>query len=121
MALGIFGAAALGCLLLATVGVDFAYVAAAMVGLALGAEVDLIGYITARQFGLKAYGAVYGLLYSTFLIGMAFSPLLYASSFDLLGSYRAALYAASALLTLAVLLLSRMPQPVVFDADAPDR
>ena len=53
----------LGCLSLAIGGVDYAIFAAIALGFAVGAEVDLIGYFTARYFGLLNYGAIYGLLY----------------------------------------------------------
>jgi hypothetical protein len=45
-----------------------------VIGFALGAEIDLIAYLTARYFGLRNYGFIYGLSYSMFSIGAAAGP-----------------------------------------------
>ncbi|WP_217575035.1 MFS transporter [Streptomyces sp. GbtcB7] len=70
-------------------------------GLAIGAEVDLISYMTSRYFGLKSFGQLYGYMYGIFAIGSAMGPLLFAASFDSLGSYNPAFWAFGAALVLA--------------------
>ena len=59
---------ALACFLLAQPEVPaFAAILSAMlIGLAAGAETDLVAYLTARYFGLAHYGRLYGLQYSVF-------------------------------------------------------
>jgi sugar phosphate permease len=94
-AMGIFGApvAALG---------------AIAVGLSIGAELDLIGYMTARYFGFRAFGRIYGLLYAAVLAGSAGSPIAYGLVSDITHSYAAGLYAAAALLLLSAAMFLTM-------------
>lgn len=63
-----------GCFLLLRLGPSFAWCAAAGVGFALGTEVDLMGYCTARYFGLRHYGSIYGAQYGFAILGVAASP-----------------------------------------------
>jgi MFS family permease len=51
-----------GCLLLAHVAITstIAVLGVLTIGLAAGAEVDLIAFLTSRYFGLKSYGELYG-------------------------------------------------------------
>jgi MFS family permease len=65
---------ATGCFLLLLLGANFAWSAAMGVGFALGTEVDLMGYCTARYFGLRHYGSIYGALYGFAILGVAASP-----------------------------------------------
>ena len=105
-------AAAIGCVLLVTGGTHLAGVAAMLIGLAMGAEVDLIGFLVARYIGLSAYGSAYGVLYGTFAIGSTAGPYLVGLSFDATGNYRLALTCAALLLASAAVLLSRLgPYP----------
>jgi cyanate permease len=78
VAAGLILTSACGVGALAIGGPAVAPMAAVALGFALGAEVDLIGYLTARYFGLRAYGRVYGLLYGAFVVGAGVSPMLIA-------------------------------------------
>ncbi len=78
------------------------YVAAALVGLAFGTELDIAGYMTARYFGTRAYGAIYGWQYGMFIAGAIVSPLLYGVIHDRAGSYQPALLASLVLLAPAI-------------------
>lgn len=102
--------AAAGCMLLFVGGTALAPVAAACVGLALGTEMDLVGFLAARHFGLRNYGSLYGLLFSVFVIGMAASPVLYALVHDAHGGYGPALVGAAVLLLAAAAFASRIPE-----------
>jgi MFS family permease len=84
--------------------------AAVMVGFAMGAEVDLVGYLVARYFGMRAYGIIYGCQYTAFLMGTALGPLIAAAVYDAHGSYAPALYGSAADLGVAALLGARLPQ-----------
>lgn len=99
-AMGLFGAPA-------------GWLGAVAIGLSIGAELDLIGYLTARYFGMRAYGRIYGLLYAAVLVGSSLSPLAYGRVSDLTGGYGPALYGAAAVLALAAILfltLRRFPE-----------
>lgn len=83
--------AAGGALLLYGLDLRFASLAVMMLGLAAGAEVDLIAYLCSRHFGTRAYGAIYGWQYSIFVLGYGLSPYLVGLSRDMFGSYDFAL------------------------------
>ena len=100
----------LGCLSLAIGGVDYAIFAAIALGFAVGAEVDLIGYFTARYFGLLNYGAIYGLLYSIFIFGAAIAPLYTGYIWDVTGNYDLALMIAAALMIPVVAISLTLPR-----------
>jgi hypothetical protein len=53
----------------------------------LGAEVDLVGYLVSRYFGLRAFGEVYGYLFGLFTFGTGFGGYLMGLSFDVTRSY----------------------------------
>jgi MFS family permease len=103
--LGIGGLLQPGYLLAAT--------AALAVGLAFATELDVAGYITARYFGRRAYGTIFGWLFGLFAVGGMTSPLMYGLIFDHTGSYDAALMASMAAMLAAIpllLSLGRYPQ-----------
>lgn len=91
-------------------GPDLAVAATIAVGLALGAEVDLIGYLTSRYFGLRLYGRIFGLFYSGFLIGMGVSPVLVDKLRLAAGGYQAALVLSIALLLATAALFVTAPK-----------
>jgi MFS family permease len=68
-----------------------ALVFAAMIGVGFGAESDLMPYLTARYFGLKAFGEIYGWIFGAFAFGAVLGPFLMGWVFDTTGSYRIAL------------------------------
>jgi MFS family permease len=61
--------------------------AAAIFGLTLGSEVDVIAYLAAKHFGLKNFGALYGVLQMALAVGTAFGPLAAGAVFDRYQSY----------------------------------
>lgn len=72
--------------------------AAACLGFGLGAEVDVIGFLVGRYFGLRRYGEIYGYIFAAFTIGSGLGPYLFGLSFDRFGSYRPAAVAACGVL-----------------------
>lgn len=60
------------------------------IGLALGAEVDMIGFFASRYFGLKRFGQLYGVLFAIFTIGAGLGPLLLGMFYTHLHGYGAA-------------------------------
>ena len=109
IAVALFAIAACGCIALAAGGIRLGVYAAVSVGFAMGAEVDLVGYLVARYFGMQAYGIIYGCLYTAFLIGTALGPLITALVFDTRGTYVPALYGSAVALCIAALLATRLP------------
>jgi MFS family permease len=64
---------------------------AAMLGVGFGAESDLMPYLTARYFGLKSFGEIYGWIFGAFAFGAVLGPFLMGWIFDTTGSYQLAL------------------------------
>jgi len=62
-------------------------VAAAIFGLTVGAEVDVIAYLTSRHFGLKHFGVFSGAMIGALALGVAFGPLAAGAAFDRYQSY----------------------------------
>ena len=77
------------CVLLLTDGANpvSQAVAAAIFGLTVGSEVDVIAYLAAKHFGLKSFGALYGVLQMALAAGTAFGPLAAGAVFDRYDSY----------------------------------
>ena len=101
---------AAGFVLLAVGGVKFAVVAAFAIGFALGAEGDLIAYLTARYFGMRTYGRIYGLFYGAFMIRLGLSPYMLAQVHAASGSYVPAMWIAAGLLSIAAMLFLTAPK-----------
>lgn len=85
----------IGCALLLFSGTTWLaqVVAASVIGLTLGSEVDVIVYLTTRHFGLKNFGTLYGGLLTALSLGTAFGPLSAAAVYDKTGNYEAFLFA----------------------------
>lgn len=79
-----------------------------MLGASLGAEVDMLAYLTSRYFGLRCFAQIYGVLMGAVMLSMSIGPVLFGAAFDLSGSYTpllmigAPICAMAALLTLAL-------------------
>jgi len=108
----------ISCLLLTIDGLGPAgvIVSVALVGLATGAEYDLIAYLVSRFFGMKHYGVVYGTQYMFFGIGFAVGPPVYGYGYDINSSYDPILYVTAAIMILApATFLSLGSPPKRFD------
>jgi predicted MFS family arabinose efflux permease len=96
--------AALGALLIWWGGLAFALPAVVLLGLAAGAEIDLMAYLTSRYFGPRAYGAIYGWQYSVFALGYGISPALVGFARDRTGAYDLALLTSAGLIAASGML-----------------
>lgn len=76
-----------------------AVIAGALAGLLIGAEIDVLGFVVKRYFGLKRYGTLYGVLFAVFQLGGAVGVLALGEMRDASGSYAGGL----AMLALACL------------------
>ena len=99
-----------GVLALALLGSVVAVPAAFVIGFSVGAEVDLIGYLVARYFGMHAYGQIYGRQYSTFLIATGLSPVILGAVRDATGTYTASLFTAAAFMVISAALFAKLPK-----------
>jgi MFS family permease len=83
-----------------------AFLAAFLIGLGLGAEVDMIAYLASRYFGLRSFATVYGYAFAAFMIAGALGPLMMGAVFDRFHSYGLGLVAAAIAAVGAVALLA---------------
>ena len=113
VAAAVFTLTALGCLLLAYGGPQTAPFAAFLIGFSLGAEVDLISYLTARYFGMAAYGVLYAMIYAFFVVGASVGPVLAGRTFDMTGNYSLAIWMVIGLLMTGASAILTLPR---FDA-----
>ncbi len=87
-------------------------IAAILIGLAAGAELDLMSYLASRYFGQKHYAQIYSILYMALAICSGGAPLIFASIYDSTASYAVSFSIAAGLFALGglvMLLLGRYP------------
>ena len=87
-----------------------AYLAAVLIGLSIGAEIDLMAFLTTRYFGLRCFGEIYGLMFAALLIGTSLGPIAFGMAFETRGSYGwilAVCAVLNAVVSFATLLLPR--------------
>lgn len=110
-----FAIGACGLILIKTSGnYPVLLVAAAMVGLTIGAEGDLISYLVKSYFGMRSFGTFYGIAFSGYALGGVTGPVVVGKLFDLHRSYDVVLLAFPWMLGiagLALLALGKYRQP----------
>lgn len=104
----LFAVSALGIALLLLGDRTAAFAGAFLVGLGLGAEVDLIPYLASRYFGLRDFGKVYSTLFAAFALAGALGPLIMGAGFDRTGSYSGPLVGFFLAILLATVLMTRL-------------
>jgi len=86
--------------------------AAAIAGFSLGAELDVLIYLTSRRFGLKRFGTIFAVIMVAMTAGTATGPLSAGAIFDRYGSYDNYLMLIIPLVLIAALSVGTMaPAP----------
>ena len=83
-----------------------AIVAAGFVGLLVGAEIDVLGFVVKRYFGLRRYGTIYGVLFAMFQLGGAIGVLAIGRMREASGDYASGLIGLAAACIGAALLFA---------------
>jgi predicted MFS family arabinose efflux permease len=96
---------AIGILLLMLPAPSFALAALAvgLIGLQQGSEVDLFAYFISRNFGVKHYSSIYGLIAMAGALSTAIALVMFGKVHDLTGSYQVALIIGGVLFVLGSL------------------
>jgi MFS family permease len=110
VAIGVCLMAAAGCLLLLTQGASAATFTAIALGFAVGAELDLLGFLVARYFGLEQFGRVYGWQYAVFVFASGIGPLWVGAVRDATGNYDLTLTLSFAGLLAACVMFLLLPR-----------
>jgi predicted MFS family arabinose efflux permease len=101
-----FACAGIGAATLATTEAVWSSCAASvLVGLGIGAEVDIIAYLTTRYFGLRSFGEIFGWLWAVFGVSGGIGAYLMGVGFDKTGSYTLPLAGFSVAAFTAMLLV----------------
>lgn len=88
-----------------------AAVAAAIVGITLGAETDVIAFLASRHFGLRNFGSLFGGLVASLALGAGLGPLLAGAIYDGSGNYQLFLGTGLVLMTVSAVALGTLPRP----------
>jgi len=83
------------------------------IGLAAGAELDMLAYLTGRYFGPAHYPAVFGCVFAFFTVGAGIAPALFGLGAEVFGGYGLVLNGAIGLLVLSIifyLMMGRYPE-----------
>ncbi len=104
--------------LVSTTRPEAAAVAVLLVGLGLGAEVDLMAFLQSRYLGIRSFGEIYGYFFALFMLGAGLGPFAMGMSFDRTGSYQKMLLWFAFALAVAILPMLRLG-PYAYPA-APD-
>ena len=86
-------------------------VAAAIFGLTVGAEVDVIAYLASQHFGLKNFGVFSGTMIGALALGAAFGPLAAGAAYDHYGSYKQFLLLTMVCMGASSVLLATLRRP----------
>lgn len=110
---GAFLLPALACVILLVAGGNpwSVGLAAAFIGFTLGAEIDVLVFLTTRYFGMRNFGALYGGILAALSVGTAFGPLAAAYVFDLWKDYDPFLIVTVAMMVLSSVILASLPRP----------
>ena len=86
-----------------------AYLAALCIGLSMGAEIDMLAYLTSRYFGVDNFGRIYGILFASFLIGTSLGPYAFGLAYETYGSYREVLISAVIVIIISAVATLLLP------------
>jgi MFS family permease len=92
-------------------GYGIAVAAGLVVGLCLGAEVDVIAYMASRYFGLRSYGTIFAMMMSGYGLFIGAGSAIAGMAYDIADSYRPWLLLLCAGSILASLLICTLGRP----------
>ena len=103
---------AAGAVALLAAGAPFgtAALCAAVGGLLMGAEFDVLGFLIARYFGKLSFGSIYGAIFAIFQLASAIGVGVLGWWRSTQGSYSAGLYVIAALLLVSAVLFAMLGQ-----------
>lgn len=89
------------CFILAPDSIPIIALGVIVLGLSLGAEVDVVSYLMTKYFGMRSFGAIFGTFVSIWNIAIGLGPLIASYIYDISGSYQTALWLYIPLLLIA--------------------
>lgn len=89
--------------------IEVVAVIAIFFGMAMGAEFEIAAYLTSRYFGMRNFGALFGLVFGFAALGTGLGPPLAGFAYDRLGAYDLALWIGLGIGILSSLLILSLP------------
>ena len=116
-----FGLPVVACTLLLNFdGSTFVALACALIlGLSLGAEVDVVAYLAGRYFGLRNYGMLFGSLVGLISLGIGTGAAFAGAMFDYFGSYDLLLWVLMPVFLVSAGLIGSLGRYPVFESADP--
>jgi MFS family permease len=101
---------ALGCFIFLAVdaSIPWMVLATVLVGLGVGAEMDVSAFLVARYFGMRDYARLFGLHMALMAGGGCLAPFAFGALYDLAGSYQAMLWVCSGMFVVGPLMFLTM-------------
>lgn len=94
---------------------------AIFIGLASGAEFDILAYICSRYFGIRHYGQLYAYQWISFSVAAGLAPSIFGHVHDISGSYNPILYLAGVFFVASPLFLLGLGRYPDFTTEAAGR
>jgi len=86
---------------------DAAFVAAIGFGLLVGAEIDVLAYLTRRYFGMAAFGRIFGSVFAIFQIGAILGVNLLSAIHENFGAYSSGMWILAAICAVLIAIFTR--------------
>jgi MFS family permease len=90
---------------------EIVFLCAALIGLAFGAEFDVLAYMIKSHFGLMAFGKIYGVIFAVFQFGAGIGAAGLPMSRDAFDSYGPGLWVFAGITLLCAAAFSRIGEP----------
>lgn len=92
-----------------------------LIGLAAGAELDLLAYLTSKYFGAAHYPAIFGAIIAFFTVGAGIAPPLFGGLAQAFQGYSTVMWMAIGLLILSIFLFLALGKYPALSAARSDR
>ena len=93
---------------------------AIFIGLAAGAELDLLAFLTSKYFGPRYYAKIFGAIFAFFTVGAGIAPPIFGQMAAATGSYTTPLYIGIGILVLSIglfLMLGKYPEEAISEKE----
>jgi len=104
-----FALAAAGLSIVAISGDRYILIATILLSGAVGADIDVVAYLTSKYVGAARFGRVFGWIYCGVLVAAALGPVLVGLERDLFGSYRVPFLITAVMVAVAAGLMLALP------------
>lgn len=105
IAVAVFSVVLLGVIVLDLASGYWLFLGAVILGLGVGAELDILAYFVSRYFGMRNYSQLYGAIAACAIMSYGLGPMILGVAYDNLGDYDLAIFAMQGLIVASILLV----------------